>query len=271
MRTLLAVLALSGRFPFAAAAPSAPPLVRVIAHEYAFQAPDTVQAGPTTFRLVSKGKEMHVMPIVRIAPGHTAGELFDALTHHAPTPWITSLGGVGTVPPGDSAKSIIDLSPGLYAMWCDIAGRDSVPHFMKGMFHAFTVVGPPNRAAMPRADVTVELSEFKFGMPDTLAAGRHVIEVRNVGTQTHMALLWRLNPRVSLDSAMRWIADPAPRTDRPITIIGGVSDLSPGQRVHMLVDLAPGRYMLICLDEDVHDHKPHFMHGMVRRFAVVPE
>jgi hypothetical protein len=58
------------------------------------------------------------------------------------------------------------------------------------------------------------------------------------------------------------------RSDHPVTTAGGVSDLDPGQRAQMVVDLAAGTCTLICLDEAVHDHMPHFMHGMVRQFAV---
>ncbi|MGH7669818.1 MAG: hypothetical protein ACRENQ_10035 [Gemmatimonadaceae bacterium] len=249
---------------------ASPPIVRVIAHEYAYQAPDSIRTGPTTFRLVSHGHELHFMLIARIAVGHTAAELFDAIIHDAPAPWITSLGGVGTVAPGDSAAKTIDLTPGHYAMWCDIETKDGIPHFKKRMFRAFTVVGPPNGAAMPHPDVTVDLTEYAFTMPASLSTGRHVVDVKNVGTQNHMALLWRLNVAVSADSVVRWIDDPAPRTDHPVMMMGGVSDLSPGQRVQMVVDLAPGTYILICLDDDVHDHRPHFRHGMVREFAVLP-
>lgn len=246
----------------------APPIVRVIAREYAFEAPDSIQPGPTTFRLVSHGHELHFMLIARIAVGHTAAELFDAIVHNPPAPWVTSLGGVGTVAPGDSAMTTINLTPGRYAMWCDIETKDGTPHFKKGMFRAFTVVGPPNGAAMPRPDVTVGLTEYTFAMPDSIRSGPHVVAVRNNGMQNHMAMLWRLKPGVSVASVVQWIDDPAPRTDHPITMTGGVSDLSPGQRVQMVVDLKPGRYILICLDDDVHDHRPHFLHGMVRQFSV---
>ena len=107
-------IALFGLLPFAGAvarAPAAlhdaqtgvsdhaPPIVRVVAREYAFEAPDSIHAGPTTFRLVSHGHELHFMLIVRIEVRHTAAELFDAIVHDTPTPWITSLGGVGTIAP----------------------------------------------------------------------------------------------------------------------------------------------------------------------------
>jgi hypothetical protein len=36
----------------------------------------------------------------------------------------------------------------------------------------------------------------------------------------------------------------------------------------MVLDLAPGHYMLICLDDDIHDKKPHYAHGMVRDVVI---
>jgi hypothetical protein len=36
----------------------------------------------------------------------------------------------------------------------------------------------------------------------------------------------------------------------------------------LVLDLVPGRYMLICLVDDIHDHKPHYAHGMVREVLI---
>lgn len=33
-------------------------------------------------------------------------------------------------------------------------------------------------------------------------------------------------------------------------------------------DLTPGSYLLICLDDDVHSRRPHFLHGMARQIVM---
>jgi hypothetical protein len=43
-----------------------PPIVRIIAREYAFDAPDSIDAGPTTIRLESRGREEHFVQPMRI-------------------------------------------------------------------------------------------------------------------------------------------------------------------------------------------------------------
>lgn len=43
-----------------------PPVVTVIAHDYAFSTPSpmSVPAGPVTFRMINAGKELHMMGVV---------------------------------------------------------------------------------------------------------------------------------------------------------------------------------------------------------------
>jgi hypothetical protein len=121
---------------------------------------------------------------------------------------------------------------------------------------------------MPTADVVLELSDYAFSLPTTLATGAHVIDVRNVGTQSHMALLWRLRRGKSAADVVRWMDTPTDTGPAPVTLMGGVPDLAVGRSARLLFSLTPGRYLLICLVDDVHDHKPHYAHGMIREISV---
>ena len=57
---------------------AAPNVVSLTATEYAFEAPDTIPAGWTNFRLANRGQEVHYGHIVRLEPGRTVPELVDA-------------------------------------------------------------------------------------------------------------------------------------------------------------------------------------------------
>ena len=51
-----------------------PPVVTLMATDYAYEAPGTVSAGFTVFRLVNRGDEFHGATIVRLEPGlYSAG------------------------------------------------------------------------------------------------------------------------------------------------------------------------------------------------------
>ena len=96
-----------------------PNLVSLTATEYAFEAPDTIPAGWTTFRLANRGQEIHYGHIVRLEPGKTVQELVDAYAEairtSGPRPkWVTRFGGPGGAFPGDSSSVTQYLEPGNY-------------------------------------------------------------------------------------------------------------------------------------------------------------
>jgi hypothetical protein len=245
-----------------------PPVVTIAASEYAFDAPDSIEAGPTTIRLVSRGREQHFVWLGRIASPHTLAEFKRTLGSPDRIPWITQVGGVGTIEPGGVAMSTIDLAPGLYVMLCDMEDPKGTPHMLEGMVRALTVTHTRNAAAMPVADVALSLIDYWFALPDSLGAGAHVIEVRNAAAQPHMVLLWRLHDGKSAADVVQWMdarVDPGPS---PVSLVGGTPDMDPGQMLQLRVRLQPGKYVLICLVDDAHDHKPHYAHGMVREITV---
>ena len=243
------------------------PVVIITAREFAFDAPDSLPAGPTTIRLVSRGRQEHFVQFVKLSGAHTSAEYLRASVANEATPWATSVGGVGTVPPGGTAAVTIDLRPGRYVLLCDISDTDGTPHFVKGMARPLTVVEGTSAAAMPTPDAMLDLTDYAFTPSKPLSAGTHVVSVRNKGSQPHMALLWQLHQGKSVADVVRWMNTTGPAAD-PVTLIGGVPDLDPGQSAELVLDLVPARYVLICLVDDIHDHKPHFAHGMVREVVI---
>ena len=247
-----------------------PPVVTIVAREYAFDGPDSIESGPTTFRLVSAGREQHFVGLVRIASPHTFAEYRRTLTSEPAPAWVIGAGGVGTISPGAVATTTLDLEPGLYAMVCDMEDAHGTPHIMEGMLRPLTVLPRRNGASMPVPDLKFVLAEFAFLGPAQVRAGSHVMEVRNVGSQPHMALLWRLLPGKSASTVVHWLDTPSDRSRPPVILVGGVPDLGPGRGAELVVHLRAGRYLLICLVNDVHDHKAHYEKGMLKEFAVLP-
>src|SRR5688572_32448763 len=59
-------------------AATAPNVVSVSATEYVFEAPDTIPAGWSIFRMANQGNEVHYGHIVQLEPGRTVPEMVEA-------------------------------------------------------------------------------------------------------------------------------------------------------------------------------------------------
>lgn len=243
--------------------------VEITATEFAFQAPDTVRAGLTTFRFVDAGKELHHAQLVRLNDGKTIADLESALKKGGPPPaWMVSAGGPNAPRPGGGVSvSTEELEPGNYAIICLIPGPDHLPHIMKGMMHPLTVVPAVGVAAPePTADVVVHMQEYGYRLSSPIVAGEHRLRVENDGSQPHELELVRLADGKSVVDLEKWIDNQqGPPPGEPL---GGVASLAPGQQEFFSADFKPGRYALICFVPDAGDGKPHFIHGMAHEITV---
>jgi uncharacterized cupredoxin-like copper-binding protein len=244
------------------------PAITVTARDYALELPDTLPAGATTLRLVNQGKEFHHVWMARLEPGKTVDSVLAALKSPGPLPsWIHDAGGPNAPrPQGGEATATVMLVPGTYIVACLIPSADGVPHLMKGMVRSVTVVPASSPAAAPDADAVMTLRDFTFFLSRPLTAGKHVIEVRNDGTQWHEVELVQLASGKTAHDVVafieRGIGTP------PGLPLGGVSPLAVGATSYLHVELQPGRYGLICFLPDRKDGKQHVEHGMIQEFEV---
>jgi hypothetical protein len=61
-------------------------VVTVTATDYAFQAPDSIAAGRTTFHLVNKGPDFHHIWLIKLEQGKTLKDLVEATKTPGPLP-----------------------------------------------------------------------------------------------------------------------------------------------------------------------------------------
>jgi uncharacterized cupredoxin-like copper-binding protein len=259
----------AGTQPAAAAnaAASEGQTVVVTATDYAFDAPATIPAALTTFRLVNHGKELHHLVLVKIPEGKTLEDMAKETKGELPPPWIQFAGGPNAVDPGSESSVTQVVEPGHYALICAIPGPDGKPHMMKGMARMMDVTGPAAAvAAAPTADMTLKLVDYSFVASKPLTAGSHVIEVENAGPQPHEIVLLKLAPGKSAQDFINWVMKPA--GPPPASAVGGASPMDKGRTLQMHVNLTPGDYALICFLPDAKDGKPHLAHGMVQQIRV---
>jgi hypothetical protein len=245
-------------------------VVEVKTFDYAFSAPDTILSGATTFHLVNQGPSQHHLVIFALPKGMSLAT-FDRLMR------ADSIGGTGIVivggaeGPADGATdawATLDFAPGSYVLTCLLPLPDgSGTHRSHGMFRALTVVpGAGNPARMPRADVTVRMTDYAFDAPPTVSAGSRLVRFENAGAHSHLALVSRLAPGKTLADAAAW--EMKPEGPQPFVYVGGVTAMAAGRASIARLDLEPGRYFIACVDDDGTAPKLHYEVGMVREFTV---
>ena len=247
-----------------------PRVVTVTAHDFAFDFPASIPAGLTTFRLLNKGKQGHHFTVMRLDNGKTAGDGLAALIKagQGPRPaWLHPIGGPNAVNPGGESNATFVLEPGNYIAFCEVPGPDPAPHFAKGMVKGFTVTAPSRGEPLPKADMTIQLTDFDFVFPKPLTRGRHVIAVTNTGKQSHMLVINRNPPGKGNKEFLDWAFDPKGKL-APGEAAGGVTEIAPGATVLMERNFQPGRYGLFCFTPDAKSGKPHFMLGMQKEIEV---
>lgn len=240
----------------------------VHAKDFAFDAPDSISAGWTTFHLVNDGPGVHHLQLVRLDSGKTAADLGQALKTPGPLPrWAVFVGGPNAPDPGAQTSATIDLQPGPYVLLCLVDIPDNVPHFVKGMVRPLTVTAATaSTGSEPTSDATVSLTDYAFTIQGALSAGKHTIKVVNNGAQPHELAMVQFAPGKNARDLGAWMAKPA--GPPPAHLLGGVDALAPGASGYFDVELTPGNDGLFCFLPDARDGKPHVQHGMMKELAI---
>jgi len=247
----------------------------VTAREYAFDlSADTVPAGRTLVRLRNAGAELHHVALLRLDGNRHLNDLFEAMKAGGKPPaWVHDVGGPNPPAPGATAQAAVTLEPGHYAVLCFIPAKDGQPHVMKGMAKELTVTAASAAsaskstfAAIGTPDATLTLDDYSFTLDKPLAAGRHVIRVRNAAQQAHEVFIVQLAPGKTVHDVMAWVAKmDGPPPGMPM---GGTSGIDRGGSNDIIVDLPAGEYGLLCFYPDAKDGQEHVKHGMFKQISV---
>ena len=246
-----------------------PGQVTVVAQDYTFEAPTTMEGGVVELEMDNQGAEEHHVQFARLNDGVTFEDFTGAFQQgeDAALPLVTFEGGVGTAMPGNTASATTDLAAGDYALICFVAGADSVPHAAKGMIMPLEVTEPAATAAAPEVDTTVTMTDFAYELPEDFE-GTGTVEFVNEGEQPHEANIVGLREGDS-DTFLEFFAEPA--GPPPFTSSGGFQAVSVGAGSGYvdLTQLDPGRYAFVCFIPDaIDDGAPHFTKGMIAEFEV---
>lgn len=243
--------------------------LRVAARDFAFEAPDTVLAGPVRLTFHNDGLSYHHVQILRLTGDVPYSVIPDSLSPTGELPgWLLPVGGA------EGADSIardviveLSLPPGRYLLLCRITTPTGELHHALGMWRPLVVVGPSTLdASTIAADNTIRLSDYSIQGPDTLRGGSWRFRVINGGPHEHHVAVARLAEGRTLSDVIK---EP-PGATSVFDVLGGTAGLAPGQENVLELRLLPGRYVYLCFVPDAAKGLDHYQMGMVRGFAVVP-
>ena len=248
------------------------PEVVIKATDFAFEAPDQIEAGLVSLRLENVGHEDHQVQLVRLNDGVTLEQLQAALPQgpEAALPLVTLAGGVGLAAQNHHEQAVLDLTEGQYVMLCLVSGEDGVPHVAKGMLKPIQVVARKSQAVVqePKSDVSIVMKDFRFEMPAEIKAGRLTWKVTNQGPQPHEVFIVKLLPGKTLDDLMAFMQTYEGEPPVEDAAAGGVAAMGPGQTAWVNLDLSAGDYVALCHITDPASGKAHAEMGMMTPFSV---
>ena len=243
-------------------------VVDVKAGEFFFQAPDSIPAGLTTFRLEqiglvverlragATGRELvadkgdntrgaHMLWVVRLDDGKSISDLHRAAqAGERVTPWARQLGGPSFALPPHTSNVTLDLEPGNYALVCytGSAREDrSRYHLLQGMFRALTVVpGAAAKASMPRPDIIARITDGgAIHLSTPIPAGRVVIRVENETEEDYEFKFQRVPTGLTGKEFLAQPADAGPGVPW-----GGLTSVPPRSAVTTTIRFDHGEYVV---------------------------
>jgi hypothetical protein len=234
----------------------------------------SVRAGLVTLTFRNAGKGEHALSIFPLKPGVSLDWLVRVLdrNHGQWTPAIASArGAIPSLPPGTTRDLTTELTPGRYAL-VDYGSNGGTNNFTRGLIRPLTVRETDAEEARPPASVgRIVMFDFAFSIDlPARFSGEGVLKFENPAHEVHEITLVRLNPGVSYPKAIAAVhalvhGKQVPPQGTPVELVGPGD---PGWVSYMTVDLAPGRYLALCLIGDPKSGKLHSELGMVGRFTV---
>lgn len=189
------------------------------------------------------------------------GDMDNAITAFGKLPeWfqqIKYMGGTGLISPKNTAKSTVYLEPGAYAMECYVKMFNGEWHTSHGMIKQIIVLEETTDMDPPTASISVDISSTEgIVVNDSITSGKQIFQTNFIDQKIyehfvgHDVNLVRYENGVDMDSLIQWMSWMNPKgliTPSPegFTFLGGMNNLSGGEKGFFEAVLTPGNYVLI--------------------------
>lgn len=228
-------------------------------------APKSAKAGPVAIEVKNTGKKEHGVQLFRLDEGHGVEEGLKAgnawgEAGKVPLPeWLHLAGGTASAKPGESATATALLEPGSYVA-VDLES-EGAPAFAE-----FDVTGEGG-GELPSAAGTIAAKEYSF-TSSGLKAGRNTVLFDNTGAEAHHVVGVGIVDGATLDDVKKFLATEKGKPPIDESRSFGTAVIDGGTKQVVDVDIAPGKYALLCFIPDRQGGPPHAAKGMVSELEV---
>ena len=236
-----------------------------------FSGPSTSKGGLVSLKLTNNGKAPHGAQLVLLRGNHTTQEALKVIGAESDkTPdWIRGLGGIGSVPPGQTAQATVNLPAGKYLL-ADAASQGGPPGYTQ------LTASSGKKGSLPSTATTVvgqKKSEkhYDWQVSGQLKPGKNDVTFKSEGEDAiHLIALARVKGNPSEAEIKKGFAKQGPppsfvdqSTFQASAVLdGGRSETTP------LYLKKPGKYVLFCPLSDREGGKPHLEEGMLKTVTV---
>lgn len=246
----------------------------VEAVDQGFEVPAEIAAGYTLVTITSLPDTSTYVDFMQPADGLSTEEatemaLLSARDDIAHEGWV--YGGGSYAVNGGEVSFVVDLSAGNW----QIAASYQVGEGDEIMtLYPLTVTESDDPGTAPDADVTIELNDTEFIVPDgELTSGPQVYEFTNIGEAPRQMVLFKSPRELTVEDYEQFFASfetgtPAPDVMSQLTWVGYTAIISAGQTVWIELDLEPGIYTTTSWVVDSETGAPALLLGMVDNFTV---
>ncbi|HUR84939.1 MAG TPA: hypothetical protein VMY78_06300 [Solirubrobacteraceae bacterium] len=249
----------------------------------ALEFPATIKAGLVNMTLKNDDSVARSAQFLRVTGDQTVEDVLKVVNaDETKIPdFMQDGGGIANVAPGKTGTASQVLVPGRYVIWDDLGGdEDDAPGYDElGAKGEFTVTGPAVDAELPAQPATVTTTDDLDAAPaerygfafEGLKAGTNRVRFENTGTQLHHALFLPIRKGVTIEEVgTAFSSDEEPEGPPPVDFAKSVGTVVIDGDIaqNITLDLAAGRYAVICFLSDRKGGKPHVAQGMIEELTV---
>jgi plastocyanin len=232
----------------------------------------SVEAGVVELDFKNNAKVPYDLQLVKVDGNQTGADVLKVTNEgeegSAIPGWLHGTGGVGTIPPGQSASATQVLEPGRYHALAepDTEGEGGP----KPTTAALEVTGEAGDAKLPATDARIEAIEYSF-KTSGLKSGSNEITFANTGKELHHVIGAPIQPGKTLADARKFFSsDEEPSGPPPVDFEKGFSTvvLDGGTEQVTTLNLQKGKYAFVCFLPDRAGGPPHIAKGMITEVDV---